>query len=353
MPTSNILRQGLIVSFCLLAAACVAPETFVDPPELDLDYGWRDPPPPGIGGFSDVTITNGAGKTLYQGKTDVDGHLTGDLPNTADFDGTLNIRVQRRNGSVVEDTVTHEAGRAVKLPFQPDSQDFVAETVHPKPRYPRQFGVAVDGAYSFGSANTKQDFSGARDSGSNAGFGQGSIGVDGRWHPNGGPFFAGAWGRVFFGKGQDGLETDNHPPAGADDTEIKLDTKWFVMPYVGYDIIDPIKSGLGFRLSGYIGARFEETEIEATSDESGGGGVKEKFSDNKFYVAPTVGAEIGIPIYPASGESFGVELKLGAAVDYIPKFDVSGMSSSFATDYDFETKDTFRARVMAGVQFQF
>ncbi len=350
----STLRGAAVVAISPHASACVAPEPYIDPPELDLEYGWDEPPPPGIGGFSDVTITNGAGKTLYQGKTDVDGKLTGELPDVSDYDGTLNIRVERRDGSVVEDTVTHEAGKAVKLTFRRASQDFTAETVQPQPRYPRQFGVAIDGAYSFGSTNTEQDFSGSREDGSNAGFDQGSVGLDGRWHPGSGRFFAGAWGRVFLGDGETGLDLDNHPPSGEDDTGVSLDTKWFVMPYVGYDFVDPIKDGLGFRVSGYIGARFEETEIKGTTDESGGGGVAESFSDDEFYVAPTVGIEIGIPIYRVSGEAYNIELKLGAAVDYVPSFDVSGMSSTFGGfDYEFETEDTFRTRVLLGIQVQF
>ena len=48
-----------------------------------------------------------------------------------------------------------------------------------------------------------------------------------------------------------------------------------------------------------------------------------------------------------------VELKFGAALDYVPKFDVSGSSSSFAFDYDFETEDSIRARVLVGIQLQF
>ncbi len=339
----------------LLLGGCAAPKEAIqpiDPPRIELP-----PPAPNIKS-SQVTITNGAGKTVLTATTDAEGGLPlgTPLPPLSDLDGTLNVRVEKPDGTVYEDRVTHEPNTAVKLIFSPTHEDFVAIEQKPKlvPRRPRNFSAGIDITYALGGADTEQDFAGDRESGDDLGLEDFGPGIDARWHPGGGRAFGGLWTKAFVGAGgSQGLDLDNHPPAGEDDTTLEADAKAFVMPYIGYDVIDPIRDdNIGIRLSPYLGVRIEWTELEAVTDESGGGGIKERFSNDQVYVAPTVGVEIGIPIWRLSSERFDTELKFGVAVDYIPGLDVEG-ESSIGNDYDFESDAAFRIRALAGVSLRF
>lgn len=169
----------------------------------------------------------------------------------------------------------------------------------------------------------------------------GGVGSVGGWEPS---LLVGLKGAGTFGGGERGLEEDNHPPFGDDDSFVKYEIDGSLTPYFGLTLVDCECS----RMNLLIGPRITFASVTGITDESGGGGVRERFTNDEVQVGPAVGLELDIPI--SRMRYGGVEggVRIATWGEYLPGISASGASSTFPFDYRFGTRDAFLFTVRAG-----
>ena len=101
------------------------------------------------------------------------------------------------------------------------------------------------------------------------------------------------------------------------------------------------------------GPRITFAEITGISDESGGGGVQERFSKDVVQVGPAVGVELDYPLPFLRHEGFEAGVRVAGWGEYLPGTDVAGQSSTFPFDYRFETEGAFLWTVRSGFYARF
>ena len=74
--------------------------------------------------MTSITVTNGAGETIYEGAP---GQITADPP-LEQFDGTINITQHWSDGSTRDFTVEHEAGKPVKIGWNSATGEYEVES---------------------------------------------------------------------------------------------------------------------------------------------------------------------------------------------------------------------------------
>ena len=141
-----------------------------------------------------------------------------------------------------------------------------------------------------------------------------------------------------------GLEEDNHPPVGIE-SFVDYEIDGTLTPFFGLTLADFDCSRVNF----LVGPRITFAEITGITDESGGGGVRERFSRNVVQVGPAFGMELDVPIRPLSREGFEVGVRVAGWGEYLPGTHVTGESSTFPFDYRFETEGAWVGTVRGGV----
>jgi hypothetical protein len=153
-----------------------------------------------------------------------------------------------------------------------------------------------------------------------------------------------------------GLDTDEHPPQGEDDTRISVNQYAYFDLYVGAELGEVGSYG---ELYGLFGLRGTLLDMEGVTNEEGGGGEKERFSETKFLVGPMAAVELELGPIGGLGNlgnlgNLGEQApraRIGIGLDYLPGSEVEGQSSTFPFDYKFKTDGAVRAQVYIHVAF--
>jgi hypothetical protein len=221
----------------------------------------------------------------------------------------------------------------------------------------RGFEIALTPGGSFGSIGTRQrtSFSGkatgddihyeAANLHADVRFYLGDIGGLAFFQPE---LFVGLKGSVTFGGGEQGLEEDNHPPAGVD-SFVNYEIGGTLTPHLGLVVADFDCA----RVNLLVGPRITFAEITGKTDESGGGGVEESFDRNVVQVGPAAGVELDLPLPREWYEGLDGGARVAVWGEYLPGVGVSGDSSTFPFDYRFGTQDAFLFTVRMGMYLRF
>jgi len=252
------------------------------------------------------------------------------------------------------------------LQVQIEQKVVLLEPLAPKLGY-GTWQFALTPGYTFGSIGTRQhtSFSGEA-KGENISYGAFNFHADARyilgekdkanignvgnvgsmskllvpWEP-----FVGMKGSLTAGGGDEGLKKRNHPPFGDPDTFINYRIGGSFTPYIGIKAAEWDWGSLNV----LGGPRFTFAEIEAETDETGGGGVQEKFSKSTVQVGPAVGFEIDVPMDSEYYGGLQGGIRFAAWGEYLPGAEVSGESSTFGFDYNFATDGAFLGTFRFGV----
>jgi hypothetical protein len=219
------------------------------------------------------------------------------------------------------------------------------------------FELAFTPGYSFGSIGTQQEnnFDG-KSHGKDVQYGRpnlhgdfrayyGGRGGSGWWRPS---LIFGLKGAGTLGSAESGLEADNHPPGGID-SFVDYEINGTLTPFFGLVLADFDCS----RINVLAGPRITFAEITGITDESGGGGELERFRNKVVQVGPAVGVEIDVPLPFLRRDNFEAGVRVAGWGEYLPGTDVSGHSSTFPFDYEFETKGAFLGTVRGGFYARF
>ncbi len=171
---------------------------------------------------------------------------------------------------------------------------------------------------------------------------QTSFGIDYRMPLGSNPnMFWGAQGRLFIGNGAEGLNLDLHPTAGRD-TFLRYQEHFAAMLYAGM-ILATMNE---YNLSLILGARATQGKVSGMSDESGGGGIRNHFSDVERSIQPSLIMEVTGP----KCEVLSSRWRAGVALDRNNDHSVNGVST-LGFDYHFDMEDEWQVRTFFGVIF--
>jgi len=211
---------------------------------------------------------------------------------------------------------------------------------------------------SFGSIGTRQETSfGGKSKGDDIHYEAANLHGDIRYYLGdiGGPaffqpeLFVGLKGSVSLGGSEQGLREDNHPPASDADSFVSYEIGGTLTPHLGLVVADWDCA----RVNLLAGPRITFATITGTTDESGGGGVEEKFERDVVQVGPAVGVELDLPLPREWYDGLDGGVRVATWGEYLPGVDVSGSSSSFAFDYRFSTRGAFLFTLRAGLYLRF
>jgi hypothetical protein len=137
----NSRRHGF-PCFALLSVAALSLFACVAPP-VDIEPGaepeFLQPKPGTISPHvTEISIENGKGDVLYKGPRPESGSIEA-RPTPEQLDGTLRIRRTLSNGSVLDQTLTYEAGKPVKVGYDERNDKYYVDTTSP-PGRPRFYG---------------------------------------------------------------------------------------------------------------------------------------------------------------------------------------------------------------------
>ena len=201
--------------------------------------------------------------------------------------------------------------------------------------------MTIDISHSIGNTEASLNSPFFNGNGQHVELSQSSFGLDYRLPLPGSNAFWGAQGRVFLGPGSGKeMNLDIHPTAG-EDTFIRLQERISAMIYAGMTVASIEQ----YNLALILGARATQSRITGSTDESGGGGWREEFSDNELRIQPSVIAELTGP----ACESFTSRWRAGIALDHTNDHSVSGQSSTFGFNYGFATDSEWQVRTFFGL----
>lgn len=169
-----------------------------------------------------------------------------------------------------------------------------------------------------------------------------SFGLDYRLPLTGQPnMFWGAQGRVFIGNSDEGLNRDIHPTPGQD-TFISYQEHVAAMLYAGMILASMNE----YNLALILGARATQAKISGSSDESGGGGIDNNFSDVERSIQPSVILEMTAP----RCDLISARWRAGIALDRNNDHSVNGVST-LGNDYHFSMDSEWQVRTFFGVVY--
>lgn len=205
---------------------------------------------------------------------------------------------------------------------------------------------------------------GNREFGSNT-TGEVSVGIDVRttaidFSP-GVSFAIGAWGRLY-PEGEQIIATFERHPTPGRDTFMLQDQLGFILLYTGIRISDLGRQvgdqdvcNLGFALckaalTFFIGPRLQINKTTLQTDESGGGGARERFTKTTTDLGFTIGADLDMPLTSTGG--FQPFVRFGFAADFTPERNVRG-TSGLGFNYDGRVEGNVDARAFVGFGLHF
>lgn len=170
----------------------------------------------------------------------------------------------------------------------------------------------------------------------------------------------GVWGRAFLG-GTDQTESDfdvQINPNGVD-TFSQYSRNFFFLPYVGYEFGVNLGGSTYGDLTVFGGPRIEQRKARLMTNESGNWYT---FSDTQTDVGFTLGADLDIEFDMANLGNIGFAqtpfgpvpfIRFGAALDYTPDIEVSGISTGSGFTYESEIDGGVTPRFFVGVGLKF
>lgn len=167
----------------------------------------------------------------------------------------------------------------------------------------------------------------------------------------------GGWAKVFPEGGKSVAILERHAPTPGLDTRMLQNQLGFLFAYAGiqFSRIGELLNNPALCETGalfcdaavtlFLGPRLQFNKVTLKTDESGGGGVQERFTKNTTKVGVTIGADVDIPLQTEGGLQYF--FRLGGAFDYTPATQVKGRSS-LGFDYEGEIDSRLDGRVFLG-----
>lgn len=265
------------------------------------------------------------------------------FPVDKDYGATGTITIEK-NGKKITRLI--KLGEPVK--YDVSQGDFTKkdDTKINRPAYE----ISLITGRDFGSSNTETNYSGSNFQGSDSDLNQHNFGIDFRARPFANKaLLAGLTFEYFFDDAETGLNQDLHPTPGID-TFLNLTRNFFFMPYIGTEVFAANNSN--FIVNAILGVRFESITLNAITDESGGGGVRNYFEDDQLTIDPTIALE-GDYTLPFGNANNAPKLRFGIALDYISSADFNATSAVNNFNYNFEAGNNIAQRVYVGLAFPF
>jgi hypothetical protein len=130
-PRHGFFHLAVLSIAALTASACAVGEITIPEP-LQMQYS---PSPPSV---TEMSVENGKGEVLYKGPRPESGSIEA-RPTPEQLDGTLRIRRTLSDGNVLDQTLTYEAGKPVKVGYDSVNNKYYVDTTSP-PGRPRLYG---------------------------------------------------------------------------------------------------------------------------------------------------------------------------------------------------------------------
>ena len=141
---------------------------------------------------------------------------------------------------------------------------------------------------------------------------------------------------------EDGAHADYHPTAGLD-SHLSVEERWFLRMMLGYEIL--AIQQLQIALLG--GVQFTDVDATLTADETGGGGVVNRFRDSETMISPVLGLGVSHPINNTKAYVF-------AAFYLAWMDDISGDgTSSLGLNYSYDVDGGVQSEIQVGVRIPF
>lgn len=296
-----------------------------------------------------VTVKNGAGETVLDGKPDKDNRLSSGA-GPARFDGTLTITTEYDNGTTKTQSVTHDPAHRIALAWDESSSRYVVkELTPPKPsdRFVGEPGWAIQvfGDYK----RTPYDSTTVRSSGSSLtgrpdlSDGMTSLGFGVRRYfeplPSGIQPFAYAGFSEYFGDGNRKADVIYHFGATPDSGgEIREQRSLLLGGGGQYRLAPNLTAQL------MLGLHATRMQMSVFSDERSGGGPDNVAVRNRWMFGPAFGAGLSFPLlYLSQGSPLLGFLQYQAMM-------MRDVSESVTSPF---TQNTYSLNADGGIQHKF
>ncbi len=125
-----------------------------------------------------------------------------------------------------------------------------------------------------------------------------------------------------------GLGVDLHPPYGVADTYLGYEMSWRFNPYLSYQMTRVGMNAAPIDLAFLVGLHLSGMNLQAITDESGGGGMRNSLSERRTLWGPSLGAGL---FYRMANDMLLVNVLL--MFDYVAAQSMEFQTSVFGLDY--------------------
>lgn len=243
---------------------------------------------------------------------------------------------------------------------------------------PYNLQLSIGGAYTFASIDASVSQNGRKRRGDDVDLSAPSFRVDMRYYLNGPGMEAGNLGNIgnlgnagnvgdvgvgfwdpFFGlqgalgtrDRARGLRLNLHPGMRTRDTFLNYEFRGALTPYVGARVLNLGQAGY---VRAMAGVRVNFFDMEFETDESGGGGQRNRFSRTKVLAGPVGAIEYNLPFFGGDGRGEPAGgLQFSTWVERLPGTSLERTTQPFNFRYRVETDATVAVTFRAGVFLRF
>ena len=211
-----------------------------------------------------------------------------------------------------------------------------------------EYFIGVSGIYKWGNFDGSHDYtSGGLSGNGDLDSSSPGVGVDLQVRPPS-SFFGGQPLFLALGFGlpsnidENGAHADYHPTAGLD-SYLSVEENWYLRVMLGYELM--VIQQFHFSLFG--GLQFTDVDVRFTTNETGGGGIVNQFSDSEIMISPVLGLGFSRPINNTNAYIYG-----GMYLTWMG--DISGHgTSSLGSNYSYDVDGGVQSQIQFGVGFPF